>query len=407
MEFSLDEGLSWQRLEQYFETPGMIYTALVPLDVGNPLQDRQVFSGQSRGYTFTRINVGFAEGRNARFRFRIGTDYQVGDIGWFIDDFQIYQCLDRPPASISDATVTEGDVGTTPAVFTVSLPKPFPLPLSFDYSTYTPVALSSDAQHRLRPRSGKASFSSGVTSRTISVPVLGDLEGEGEEPFYVQITEGGNGARGAEGAGTIVDDDSLGVGVSDVTVAEPRSGTVTAAFAVTNTWNPNPITVSFHTSDGTATAPLDYTPVSGTLTFAAEETRRTVDVSVGVNPSGINERKFFLDLSNSSSPDSPVTRPRGTATIYKPGLYPLTPCRLLDTREREQGPALSAGATRTVVVGDRCGIPQTATAVSLNVTVVYPTGPGDLRMFSSGPAPLVSTINYSPGRSGRTMPSSP
>lgn len=148
-------------------------------------------------------------------------------------------------------------------------------------------------------------------------------------------------------------------------------------------------------------APTDYVPTSGTLTFALNEAsevvaKQTVTVHVQASAASASPRSFYLDLSDSSEP--PIARPRGTATIYEPGLYPLAPCRLLDTRERDQGPALAGGSTRTVVVGGRCGIPPTATAVSLNVTVVSPTGPGDLRIFASGPAPLVSAVNYAPGQ---------
>ena len=40
------------------------------------------------------------------------------------------------------------------------------------------------------------------------------------------------------------------------------------------------ITVDYATSDGTATAGSDYTATSGTLTFAAGDTSKTIDVAV-------------------------------------------------------------------------------------------------------------------------------
>jgi hypothetical protein len=77
----------------------------------------------------------------------------------------------------------------------------------------------------------------------------------------------------------------------------------------------------------------------------------------------------------------------------------LAPCRILDTRASDQGPALSAGSTRNVVIGGKCGLPPTAAAVSVNVTVVSPTAPGDLRLFAAGKAlPFVSSINYRAGQ---------
>jgi hypothetical protein len=46
-------------------------------------------------------------------------------------------------------------------------------------------------------------------------------------------------------------------------------------------------------------------------------------------------------------------------------------------------------------MGGRCGIPATAKAVSLNVTVVSPSAGGHLRLYASGtPRPGTSSINY-------------
>lgn len=87
------------------------------------------------------------------------------------------------------------------------------------------------------------------------------------------------------------------------------------------------------------------------------------------------------------------------ASIYDAGFYPRSPCRVLDTRVDDQGPALSAGSTRTVVVGGKCGVPVGATAVSLNLTVVTPAAGGHLRLYPANAAlPLVSAINYGAGQ---------
>lgn len=71
-----------------------------------------------------------------------------------------------------------------------------------------------------------------------------------------------------------------------------------------------------------------------------------------------------------------------TASIGPTGLgfVPVTPCRLVDTREDRGNfgkPFLAAGSTRTFELGSpqaSCGIPTSALAYSLNVTVV-PKGP--------------------------------
>jgi CSLREA domain-containing protein len=79
-------------------------------------------------------------------------------------------------------------------------------------------------------------------------------------------------------------------------------------------------------------------------------------------------------------------------------LFTLPPCRVIDTRGATGplgGPALAARATRDFVLVGTCGIPASARAVSVNVTVAAPTAAGDLRLFTGGsPLPLASTVNY-------------
>lgn len=86
--------------------------------------------------------------------------------------------------------------------------------------------------------------------------------------------------------------------------------------------------------------------------------------------------------------------------------YPVTPCRVADTRvgEGKTGPfgppALAGRSTRVMPIPQGgCGIPATALAYSLNVTVV-PAGPlAYLTAWPAGQAqPLVSTLNSFEGR---------
>ena len=67
-------------------------------------------------------------------------------------------------------------------------------------------------------------------------------------------------------------------------------------------------------------------------------------------------------------------------------LYTVIPCRVLDTRA-EQSPGLISGVKRLVTVHDICGVPSTAGAVAINVTVVDPTGRGSLKLSAGDLAP--------------------
>ena len=94
-------------------------------------------------------------------------------------------------------------------------------------------------------------------------------------------------------------------------------------------------------------------------------------------------------------------------TIGALNFYPLTPCRIADTRVGFGfsgffgPPALVGGATRTFPAQQSsCTIPSTAQAYSLNITAVVPSGGslGFLTVFPAGAAlPGASTLNAPTG----------
>ena len=82
--------------------------------------------------------------------------------------------------------------------------------------------------------------------------------------------------------------------------------------------------------------------------------------------------------------------------------YTVTPCRAVDTRNPTGpygGPAMSANSSRTFALGGRCGIPTTARAATLNVTVTGGGAAGTLQLYPGGTSiPLASAINYGAGQ---------
>ena len=79
--------------------------------------------------------------------------------------------------------------------------------------------------------------------------------------------------------------------------------------------------------------------------------------------------------------------------------YPLTPCRLVDTRNGQDHGMLQAGVERDYAIAGTCGIPSNATAYSFNVTVLPATGGLDyLTVWPQGETqPVVSTLNDNTG----------
>jgi hypothetical protein len=81
--------------------------------------------------------------------------------------------------------------------------------------------------------------------------------------------------------------------------------------------------------------------------------------------------------------------------------YPVTPCRVADTRNASGalgGPSLVGGQVRSFPVQSACSIPSSAQAYSLNFTAI-PQGPlGYLSLWPAGQSqPLVSTLNAPTG----------
>jgi hypothetical protein len=77
--------------------------------------------------------------------------------------------------------------------------------------------------------------------------------------------------------------------------------------------------------------------------------------------------------------------------------YTLTPCRLVDTRTA-QAPVLAASERRVfAITGSSCGVPATAKAVAVNVTVVGASAPGHVRLAPGNGLTDSSAINFLPG----------
>ena len=115
---------------------------------------------------------------------------------------------DLPPSiSINDVTVNEGHVGTTSAVFTVSLSGPSGKPIGIVVHTADGTAQAGIDYQTLDLG---LSFNAGQTSVTATVAVIGDNLNEPNKNFFVNLTTpvGATVADG-QGVGTIVDDDPL------------------------------------------------------------------------------------------------------------------------------------------------------------------------------------------------------
>ncbi len=224
-----------------------------------------------------------------------------------------------PKISIGNAQVTEGNSGTTPMTFEVTLSQPHVAPVTVSYATSDGTA-TAPADYQVA--SGEVTFAPGETSKTITVNVVGDTELEAAETFFVTLSNPVNAdiAQGGDrGTGTILDDEVRTLTINDRLIAEGGFGMFTVELSSPAA---GPITVNFATSDGTATAGLDYLAASGTLTFNAGEQSKTITVQTLADDVADDGETFFVNLSGATGAD--IVRASGVGTISEVALSGLS-----------------------------------------------------------------------------------
>jgi large repetitive protein len=218
-----------------------------------------------------------------------------------------------PVLVIADASLPEGNVGTANAQFDVTLSAASSKTVTVDWATVDDSAFQPSDY---TATSGTLTFVAGDTSGSILVPVNGDGIAELDESFLVSLSGPSNAdLADTEGVGTIVDDELLPViDIDEPTVAEGQSGTGPVSFSVTLShpagW---PVTVDWSTSDGTAAGGSDYVDESGTVTFPANDTSKTVEVTLNGDGTYERDETVALDLSNATG--APIGDVQGIATI--------------------------------------------------------------------------------------------
>jgi glucose/arabinose dehydrogenase len=227
----------------------------------------------------------------------------------------VYRIVSGGPTTVSigDVTVTEGDAGTVSAVFTVSLSAAVAQTVTVQYATADGTAL---AGADYTAAAGTVTFPPATATRTVVVPVLGDVLDEDDETFTVDLSNptGATIADG-QGVGTIADDDPLPfLFAGDCVAMEGAAGSTPCDFTVLLApESGRTVGVAWATADGTATAGADYTAASGGLTFPPGATQQAV--AVGVLGDAVAEGDEVFSLNLSSPVNATLADGQGTGTI--------------------------------------------------------------------------------------------
>jgi hypothetical protein len=244
---------------------------------------------------------------------------------------------DLPALSISDSLVTEGNTGSVSAPFTVTLSAPSPHAVTVRYATIDGTATANNDYTPVNPT--LISFDPYETSKTVSISVLGDTLSEAQEYFTVRLSGPGSATiADGWGQGTIVDNDPVPTVQLDANSFSASEGGLFLVTAHLSMPSGQTVTVHYATSDGTATAPADYTDTHGTLTFSPGQTSQTLSVPIVDDTSVEPEENLSLTLSSPFHADlaeptagtltlhdndpSSTSAPRGTSSAKGPAVQP-------------------------------------------------------------------------------------
>ncbi|MEX8516902.1 MAG: Calx-beta domain-containing protein [Leptothrix sp. (in: b-proteobacteria)] len=234
---------------------------------------------------------------------------------------------DKPTLSVADITVNEG-AGT--ATFTVTLAGQTNLDTTINFATHDGTALAGSDYTAVN---GLLTFAPGETTKTVTVPILNDTIFEGPESFNLVLSNPANATLIRDTAAATILDDGTGPGGTDddrptasISAETPviNEGAGTATFTVTLSGTASrPITIDYHTADGTATAGSDYTAQNAQLIFAPGETTKTITVPI-LNDTGApvfeGPENFTVSITNPSGvTDTKIGTGVATQTIVDDG----------------------------------------------------------------------------------------
>ena len=293
-------------------TSGTDYTALTPGTLTFAAGDTEktvtvLVAGDTLDEADETVAVTLSSAANASFGTATGS-------GTITDDDA------APSASISSPSVAEGDSGTATLAFVVTLSAASGRTVFVGFAHVDNRSTATAGTDFKRSSHDLVSFSRGETSKTISITVNGDEIDEVDETVVLQLSARTNGhatVGTGTGTGTITDDDpEPSLSISSPSVAEGNSGSANLEFAVTlSAVSGKQVTVAYaDAGGGTATSGTDYTALaSGTLTFAAGDTAKTV--TVAARGDTLNESDETVQVQLSAASNASIATSTGTGTI--------------------------------------------------------------------------------------------
>ena len=225
---------------------------------------------------------------------------------------------------------------------------------------------------------------------------------DGARNVYLEaFSSTGNTGLVGEGTYTVTEPNAT-LSPASLTFASQAEGVASAAQSVTLS-NPGNAALAISSIALTGTNASDYAETNNCGTSLAAATSCTVSVTFTPSAAGVRTAVLAVtDNSGNVAGSTQTTTLSGTGASGL-GFIPVTPCRLVDTRQTNGplgGPIMTAGSTRSFALATAsCGLPSNASAYSLNVTVVPKAKLNYLTLWATGQSqPAVSTLNSPAGQ---------
>lgn len=297
---------------------------------------------------------------------------------------------EAPTVSIADVTLAEGNSSTTAFVFTVTLSSESGQDVVVNYETVSDTAT---AGADYTAASGQATIAAGQTTAEITVYVTGDVTDEVNETFRLDLLSASNATLAdASATGTITDDDTaptVSISGPTASITEGDSGSTTATFTLTlSEASGQTVSVTYATSDGTASADDDYTAASGTVTFEPGQTEKTLTVAVLGDQTDEADETFYVALTSVESAILDIDS--AEATVLDDDAAPSVSVGDISASEGNSG---TTQAGFTVALSAASG--QT---ITLNYTITGGTATAGTDFTASS-----GTITFDPGDTQKTI----
>jgi hypothetical protein len=183
---------------------------------------------------------------------------------------------------------------------------------------------------------------------------------------------------------------SSAVSIADASTTEGDSGTKTMTFTVSRTGTvTSAMTVNAATAPGTAQAGSDFVALSQTLSFAANETSKTVSVTINGDTVEEPNETFTVTLSNATG-STTISRATATGTILNDDIVSHLTIADVSAYEGDTGTAAVEFVLKLA--------PPAPQALSVQVATV-----ADSALAGSDFVALSQTVNFAQGESQKSV----